>query len=139
MITFRLLFYSMISGLIYLIIIDTIWHKLEDKVPVLVNFPKELIDTGNLSWFISNLIIEFIFFVMMPTVIYDWFYTVLPFWGIRGGIAVALYVFMLGMVPFAILIIFRIKIPALFVLFYLAGLLVKVLGCMAIIGFLYSL
>ena len=119
--------------------VDLLWNKLESIVPTFRNFPKELVETKNVNWFVSSLIIEFIFFVLMPAVVYDRFYTVLPFSGIRGGISIALFLFMFGMVPLAILLMFRIKLPAVYMLYMLLGMLLKVTGSLAIIGYLYSL
>jgi len=42
-------------------------------------------------------------------------------------------------VPLAILLMFRIKLPAVYMLYKLLGLLLKIAGSLAIIGYLYSL
>jgi len=138
-VSFKLLAYCIVLGGVYLIIIDFLWNKFESVVPTLRGFPKELIEDKNAAWFVSSFIIEFIFFVLLPAVVYGWFYTVLPFSGIRGGIAVGLYLFLFGIVPLATLVMFRIKIPANYFLFLLLGIFVKILGAMSIIGYLYSL
>ena len=137
--SFELILYCIVCGGIYIALVDLLWNKLESVVPTFRNFPKELVETKNVNWFVSSLIIEFIFFVLMPAVVYDRFYTVLPFSGIRGGISIALFLFMLGMVPLAILLMFRIKLPAVYMLYKLLGLLLKIAGSLAIIGYLYSL
>jgi hypothetical protein len=135
----NLLTYCLISGAVYLLIIDLIWSKLETFVPTLHNFPKSLIDPKNLSWFVYSFIIEFVFFVLMPSVIYNWFYPVMPLSGVRGGAAAGLLFFMFGMVPFAALLLFRIRIPVVFLLYQLLGLFIKIVGVLMIIGYLYSL
>jgi len=137
--SFELILYCIVCGAIYIALVDLLWNKLESVVPTFRNFPKELVETKNVNWFVSSLIIEFIFFVLMPAVVYDRFYTVLPFSGIRGGISIALFLFMFGMVPLAILLMFRIKLPAVYMLYILLGLLLKITGSLAIIGYLYSL
>jgi len=137
--SFKLMTFCIVCGTVYIAIIDLIWTRLESVVPTFKNFPAELIEKKNLNWFVSCLIIEFIFFVLMPTVVYDRFYAVMPFSGIRGGISIALFLFMFGMVPLAILLLFRIRIPAVYMLYKLLGLLIKVVGSLAIIGYLYSL
>jgi hypothetical protein len=121
------------------LIVDFIWNWLERFVPTLRNFPKELIDSKGVTWFACNYIVEFIFFVLMPSVIYGWFYAVIPFSGIRGGLAFGLLLLIFGMIPHAISLSFRIRIPVVFILFQLLGLTIKICGAMAIIGYLYSL
>jgi len=139
MISFKLMMYCLVLGAGYLLVFDLIWSRLEKYIPTLQGFPENLVESKTAAWFISCFIIEFVFFVLMPTVIYDWFYTVLPFYGVRGGLAMALYLFVFGMIPFAVLLLFRIRIPAVFVLYQSAGLLIRIVGCMAIIAYLYSL
>ncbi len=139
MVDFELMIYCLLAGAVYLLIIDLIWNWLERIVPLFDNFPKELLEEKGLFWFFSCYIVELIFFVMMPSIIYGWFYAVLPFSGVRGGIAVALFALIFGMIPLAVLISFRIKIPVLYLLYQLTGLLFKVVGAMIIIGYLYSL
>ena len=138
-INFELLLWCVVTGGVYLLIIDFIWNACERMVPTLRNFPKELIDAKGVTWFVCNYIVEFIFFVLMPAVIYGWFYAIIPFSGIRGGLAFGLLLLVFGMVPHAILISFRIKLPVVFILFQLLGILIKICGTLAIIGYLYSL
>ncbi len=138
-VSYKLLAYCILLGAAYLIIIDILWNKFENMVPTLHGFPKDLIEEKNAAWFISTFIIEFVFLVLLPAVIYGWFYTILPFSGIRGGMAVGLYLFLFGIVPLAAFILFRIKIPANYFLYLLLGLFIKVIGTMSIIGYLYSL
>ncbi len=131
--------YCLVCGGAYLLLVDLIWNRLESFIPTFKNFPNELVEQKNFGWFLSSLIIEFIFFVLMPAVIYDRFYTVLPFSGIRGGISIGLFLFLFGMVPLSILILFRIKIPAVYMLYKMTGMLIRIVGTLAIIGYLYSL
>ncbi|HHI02678.1 MAG TPA: hypothetical protein ENL22_04070 [candidate division Zixibacteria bacterium] len=138
-VSFKLLGYCFAIGAVYLIIMNFIWNRLEKYIPVMRGFPKDLVEQKNPAWFVSNFIIEFIFFVLLPAIIYGWFYTVLPFSGLRGGLSVGLYLFLFGIVPVATIIMFRIKIPALYFLYLLVGLFFKVMGAMIIIGYLYSL
>ena len=138
-VSFKLLGFCFIIGAVYILIIDFIWNKLENYVPTLRGFPKDLIEEKNAAWFVSSFIVEFIFFVLLPAVVYGWFYTVLPFSGVRGGIAVGLYLFLFGYIPLAVIVMFRIKIPAVYFLYQLLGMFIRVLGAMTIIGYLYSL
>ena len=138
-VSFTLLGYCIAAGAVYLIVFNLIWNKLEQFVPTMQGFPKNLIEEKTPAWFVSNFIIEFIFFVLLPAIIYGWFYTVLPFSGLRGGISVGLYLFLFGIIPIATVIMFRIKIPAVYFLYLLVGMFFKVMGSMVIIGYLYSL
>lgn len=137
--SFKLLGVCILAGAVYLIILNIAWNRLEKIVPTLKGFPKEHIEERNSAWFISNFIIEFIFFVLLPAIIYGWFYTILPFSGLRGGLSVGLYLFLFGIIPVTTIIMFRIKIPAVYFLYLLVGLFFKVMGSMVIIGYLYSL
>lgn len=137
--SFKLLGYCLLIGGAYLLLIELLWYRLEKFVPTLGNFPRELLEPKDIGSFVSVFIIEFVFFVLMPSIAYGWFYTVIPFSGVHGGIATGLYLVLFGMIPLTLLIMFRIKIPIVFMLYQLLGLLLKVLGAMAIIGYLYSL
>ncbi len=138
-VSFSLLGYCFLVGGAYLLLIELLWHYLEKYIPTLRNFPSELVEPRDIGAFISVFIIEFVFFVLMPSVAYGWFYTVIPFSGVRGGLATGVYLILFGMIPLTLLILFRIRIPLVFMLYQLLGMLLKVLGVMAIIGYLYSL
>jgi len=134
-----LLAYCLAIGAVYILIIDILFGWGERFVPSLANFPPHLMEARTTSWYFSCFVIEFIFFVMMPAVVYGWFYTVIPFSGFKGGMTAGFYVFFFGMIPLALLTLFRIKIPAVYMLYQLVALFFKVLGALAIIGYLYSL
>jgi hypothetical protein len=138
-VSFELLAYCFIAGGVFIFLFDILWNRLEKYLPTLRHFPCELIEPKDLGAFISTFIIEFIFFVLMPAAAYGMFYTSIPFYGIRGGLAVGIYVVLLGIAPYSMLIIFKVKIPALFMLYQLLGVIIKIFGSMAIIGYLYSL
>lgn len=136
---FGLVVYCIVAGGIYLMLFDLLWSFLERLVPTFAHFPEDLVEKKTFSWYFSNFIVEFIFFVLMPSVIYGWFYSVLPISGMRGGMAVGLYLFFFGMIPLSMLILFRVRLPAVYILYQLAGLFFKVVGAAAIIGYLYNL
>ncbi|SYZ74659.1 membrane hypothetical protein [Candidatus Zixiibacteriota bacterium] len=138
-VSFELLGYCLLLGAIYLILVDLFWGWLESKAPLFGRFPRELIEPKTIGLFVSSFIIEFVFLVLLPAVVYGWFYIIIPFSGVRGGIAVALFLVMFGMLPLSILLLFRIRIPVVYVLFQLLGLTIKVSGVLVIIGYLYSL
>jgi hypothetical protein len=136
---FEFLIYAIFVGGLYLLLIGFLLGRLERLIPLFENFPKELIEPKNAVLFIFTFIVEFVFFVFMPAMIFHWFFTVIPFSGFRGGVAVALFLFMLGVIPFAILILFRIKLPVVYLLYQCLCFLIKMTGSLAIIGYLYSL
>jgi len=136
---FGLILYCIVAGGLYILLVGLLWSFLERIVPTFTDFPQELVEKKTFSWYFSNFIVEFIFFVLMPSVIYGWFYSVLPISGVRGGVAVGLYLFFFGMIPLSMLILFRVRVPAVYILYQLAGLFFKVVGAAAIIGYLYNL
>ncbi len=137
--TFELLIYCIVLGGLYLLVFDLIWNMLERIVPIFQGFPKELIEPRSGSLFLYVWLAELIFFVFVPAVIYNWFFSVLPLSGIKGGLSVAMFVFVIGIAPFAMIVLFRIKLPAVFILYHTLGILLKITGTIAIIGHLYSM
>lgn len=111
----------------------------EKHIPLFDYFPKDLVEPKNFLLFLYTFIIELIFFVFIPANAYYWFYTAIPFSGIRGGVAVSLFLVIIGIIPFAILMQFRIKFPIVFMLYQILAVLIKITGSLAIIGYLYSL
>jgi len=138
-VSFELITWCLVAGAAYLLIIDLLWYKLENIIPMFGGFPDHLLESRGVGWFVSTYVIEFVFFVMLPSVIYGWFYTVIPFYGIRGGVAAALFVYILGMIPVGMLSLFRIKLPVMYILYLMFGLLIKFTGIMIIISYLYTL
>jgi hypothetical protein len=82
---------------------------------------------------------EFLIFVVIPTVAFGIFSIILPLTGVRTGLAVALAVFTMGALPAVILLSLRLRLPMVYLLHYLLGILIKLAGALAIIGYLYSL
>lgn len=138
-VSFELLGYCLLAGGIFLILFNLLWNRLENHLPVLTGFPYDLVETKTAGWFISCFTVEFIFLVFLPALVYGWFYTVIPFSGARGGIVTALFVFLIGITPYALLILFRLKIPVVYILYQLLGIFIKLVGSLIIIGYLYSL
>ena len=82
---------------------------------------------------------EFLFFVTIPTVSYSFFYLIVPFSGIKAGMAATLFAFTLGAVPLVMSLSVRLKLPMQYLLFLLLSYLVKLGGSLAIIAYLYTL
>lgn len=139
MIRLNLLITSLIWAGGALFIFELIWYQLEKKLDLLHKIPAELLEETGVGYFISKFIMQFAFIVIVPTAAYSWFYVMLPFYGIRSGMAVALVLFILGIMPFTVSILMRVKLPVSYILFQLAGYLLKLLLIYGIIGYLYIL
>ena len=63
----------------------------------------------------------------------------LPLSGIRTGVAGELFAFTLGALPAIVGLLTRTRLPALLFSYLLFGVLLKLAGCLAIIGYLYQL
>lgn len=138
-IDFKLLMACMGLGALYLIIVTLLWNRLERVVPIFENFPKGLIEESNPAGIIYTFVVELIFYIFIPAMVYAWFYTLIPFSGIRGGLSVALMIYVLGAVPISISILFKVKLPVVYLLYQSLGMLIKLAGTLAIIGYLYAL
>lgn len=139
MISFKLLLACLFWGGLALLIFEIIWYQLERKLTLLKRLPPELVEETGLGYFISKFIMQFSFLVAVPGAVYSWFYVLLPFYGARAGMAVAMALFLLGILPFTIAVLLRVKLPLSYVLFQLAGYLLKLLLVYGIIGYLYIL
>ncbi|MEE9443345.1 MAG: hypothetical protein V3V99_11840 [candidate division Zixibacteria bacterium] len=137
--SFELLLFSLLWAGISLLIIDYIWYLLEKKLALLNKLPKDILEEISIGYFFSKYIMQLSFLVAVPSAIYSLFYLTLPFYGARAGIAVAFVLFVLGIVPFTISLIMRVKLPLSYVLFQLAGYLIKLVIVYGIIGYIYIL
>jgi hypothetical protein len=99
----------------------------------------ELAETMTFGWRVMNFIMEFLFFVAVPTLAYSVFAVILPLEGVRVGLAMALVGFGLGAMPAVVGLSVRLKLPMNYLLFFLFGILLKLIACLAVIGYLYSL
>ncbi len=139
MISFKLMFYCVLCTGAYLLVLSLILDFLERKMKLTAALPQELIDSGGVSWTLANFIMEVLFYVAIPTIVYSFFYYLLPFYGVRAGLASGLFAFALGAAPAMMGLSVRIKLPMPYVLFVLFSILLKLIGCLAIIGYLYAL
>ena len=139
MISFDLLLTSLVWTGAALLLFEAAWYMLEKKLALLNKLPPELLESIGLGYFVSKFIMQYAFLVVVPTAVYSWFYTMIPFYGVRAGMAVALALFVLGIMPFTVAILMRVKLPVSYVLFQLAGYLLKLLMVYGIIAYLYIL
>lgn len=131
--------YCLVAGGIYLLIISIVLEFIGRRLKLLAAVPKEIREESGGIWLVLFFVMEFLFFVVIPTVSYSFFYLVMPFAGIRAGLAGALFAFTLGAVPVIMNLSMRIRLPMPYLLYMLLGYLIKLGGSMAIIGYLYTL
>jgi len=139
MISFELLLYCVLAAGAYLLSMSLLLDWLERKLKLSSGLPEEMVETTGVSWTLTNFTMELLFYVAIPMIVYSFFYYLLPFYGVRAGIASALFAFGLGAVPAMIGLAVRIKLPMPYLMYILFSILLKLIGCLAIIGYLYTL
>lgn len=139
MINVRLLLAALFWAGAALFVLEVAWYFLEKKLALLKSLPREILEETGTSFFVSKFVMQLAFLVAVPTVVYSWFYVMIPFYGIRAGVAVAVFIFVLGIIPFATSVLMRIKLPVAFVLVEMTGYLVKIIIIYGIIAYLYVL
>lgn len=139
MISFKLFLACLLAGGAALFVIELVWYFLEKKLDLTARLPVEMVEAMGSGYFISRFVSQFAFLVALPSVIYSWAYVLIPFYGVRAGIVLALYLFIMGIVPFSTVFLMRIKLPLAYTLFQLAGYLIKLLVIYGIIAYLYVL
>ena len=131
--------YCLISGGVYLLIATLVLELISKKTKLLSGIPSAIIEEGGGIWLVLFFIMEFLFFVTIPTVSYSFFYLIVPFSGIKAGMAATLFAFTLGAVPLVMSLSVRLRLPMQYLLFLLLSYLVKLGGSLAIIAYLYTL
>ena len=135
MISYNLMFYCFAVSGIYLLVMSIVLSLVEVSLKLNRGLPKELVEESNLAWFIMNFVMEFLFYVVIPTIIFSFFYVVVPLSGIKAGLAAAVLAFLLGATPVLMGLSVKIKLPMPLVLFGLLSHLIKLGGAMALIGY----
>lgn len=139
MINQKLLLTALLWAGAALFIFEIIWYQVERRLKLLNHMPSQILEDTGPGFFISKFIMQLAFLVVVPTVTYSWFYVLVPFYGVRAGVAMAIFIFVLGVVPFAVTVLMRIKLPLSFMLFQMAGYLLKIIIVYGIIAYLYNL
>jgi hypothetical protein len=139
MISYELLLYCLAAGGAYLIAATVVLTLVERHAGMLRGMPAEIVDSGGLSWLAVNFVMELLFYVVIPTLAYSFFYLLVPLSGIRAGMAVTLLALTLGAVPIMMSLSVRIRLPMAYLLFILLSYLIKLGGTLSIIGYIYSL
>jgi hypothetical protein len=133
----NLILYCLLFGGIYILLINILWEYLAKVFKLQQGIPDEMIEKMGLGWFVTNYIMEFLFYVAIPAIGYSFFYLILPFEGIRAGLAAGLFALIMGAVPIVMIISVRLKLPLAYLTFTLFGYYLKLTGALAIIGYLY--
>lgn len=139
MISVELMLYCIIVGGVYLLALTAVLELIGRKLNISRGIPAELLEPAGWGWLALTYVMEFLFFVFIPTLAYSFLYLIVPLSGVRAGMAGALFAFTLGTVPALMGLSVRIKFSMLYLLYFLLGLLLKLAGALTIIGYLYSL
>jgi hypothetical protein len=124
---------------VYLLAISIILQQVERRLGFAHGIPPELLETTGWVWIGFTFIMELMFYVIIPTLAYSFFYVVIPFSGIRAGMAAGLFAFVMGATPALMGLSVRVRLPMPFLLFLLFSVLLKVCGCMILIACIYAL
>jgi len=135
----QLALWCLTAGAVWLIASTLALNLLGDRLKVARAIPSELKEPANWGWHVLNFVMEFLFFVAIPTAGFSLFGLFLPFAGIRAGVAVALVAFALGAMPAIVGLSVRLNLAMPYLLFWLFTLLVKLMGALILIGWLHSL
>lgn len=139
MVSFELLMYCAVIGGIYLLVISLLFDLLERRLKLTAGIPKEMLEEEGCLWTGMNFFMEVLFYVIIPSVAYSFFYLILPLSGAKAGLGAALFAFILGAAPVGMRLSVRIKLPMSYILFIMLSHIVKLGGSLAIIAHLYTL
>ena len=139
MISTELLLYCIGAAGAYLFVISLVWEYAGIKLNINRGMPVEMLEPTGKAWFMTNFLMELLLYVVIPSLVYSYFYIMLPLSGIRTGVAGALFAFTLGALPAIVGLLTRTRLPALLFSYLLFGVLLKLVGCLVIIGYLYQL
>jgi len=133
MISFSLLLYCAVAAGGYLLAVSAILELVERRLKLTTGLPEGIVEPFGFAAMLTNFVLEAMFFVVVPTLVYSFFFYLIPFTGVRAGMAAAVFAFALGVIPAVLGLTLRVKLPAAYVLFVTFSLLVKVSGCLIII------
>ncbi|MBU0982408.1 MAG: hypothetical protein KKA42_00955 [candidate division Zixibacteria bacterium] len=139
MISFELMFYCFLGAGAYLFVLSLVLQWVDRVARVTEGIPPEMLESIGLGWTVTNFMMESLFYVIIPTIAYGFFYLIIPFYGIRAGMAATLFAFAVGAAPALLGLSVRVKVPMSYLLFVLLSVLLKLGGCLIIISYLYSL
>lgn len=99
----------------------------------------KVVDKGGIAQFGATIFMDLVFYVAIPTFAYASFYVVLPFSGVRAGLATALIATLIGSAPVLMTLSTRTKLPLSFLLYQLLSQMLKAAGGLGVIAYLYHL
>ncbi|MFH1685974.1 MAG: hypothetical protein ABIE70_00455 [bacterium] len=138
-VSIELLLYSLASGALWLVLVALVHRKVARWARIDREVPRELIDDSGMAGMAVQFFMELVFLVVIPTMAYALFSMILPLTGLRTGLAVGLIAFTLGAAPCIIGLAMQLRFSLLYLTYFLAGMLLKILGTLGIIAYLYSL
>ena len=139
MIQTKLLLYCFIGGGVTLFLLSLLLEFISKKLKLLDGIPNEMLEESSSAWFTLNYLMEFLFYVVIPSVGYSFFYLMFPFEGLRVGLAATLFALIMGAVPLVMVLSVRVKLPMAYLTFLLLSYFFKLASSMIVIGYLYSL
>lgn len=139
MISSRLVLYCFLASGIYLLLMSMLLALIGRALRVTAGIPQEIREPVTSGWSTIAFIMEYLFYAVLPTFAYSFFYVVFPLTSVRVGMGGALLAFSLGALPAVMGLTFRIRLPVVYLLFHLVGHLLKLAGSLIIIGYLHSL
>jgi len=135
----KLVIYCIVCSGAYLLIISLVLDYLQKKLRLTRGIPPEMLEESGPGWSAIHFLMEMLFFAAIPTFAYSFFYMIIPLWGIKAGMAAALFAFTLGAAPALMGLSVRVRLPMPYVLFTLLALFLKLGGSLIIIGYLFSM
>lgn len=139
MISNSLVLYCFLAAGIYLLLISFLLESTGKLLKVAKDVPSVILEESGLAWFTIYYIMEFLFYVVIPTLGYSFLYVILPFEGIKAAMAAVLFALTLGAVPVIMGLSVRLKLPMVYLLYFLLSYFVKIGGSLVIIAYLYNL
>ena len=136
------LIYCIATGAVYLFVIETLSLRVEkilEKAGLWADYPQQLRPRARSFPDLNKLLLEVVFYITIPGVIYSSLFVVLPVEGVRQGVTIALWTVMIGGVPLITAIHSGAGIPPAALVYTLLAQLVKLAGALAIVAYVFSL
>ncbi|MBD3333079.1 hypothetical protein GF356_09520 [candidate division GN15 bacterium] len=131
--------YCFVFAGLYLLIVSALLELALKKLGFLKLYAAEMLEPYSIKWFLVNFVMEFMFFVVIPTLAFEFFHVLLPLTDIRTALAGALVAFVLGVVPAIMGLTVRLSLSMPYLLFFMCAHLLKLGGAMAVVGYIYSM
>lgn len=131
--------YCFVFAGLYLLVISALLELALKKLGFLKLYAAEMLEPYSAKWFFVNYLMEFMFFVVIPTLAFEFFHVLLPLTDVRTALAGALVAFTLGVVPAIMGLTVRLSLSMPYLLFFVCAHLLKLGGAMLIVGYIYSL